>query len=302
MVESQSLQVAGARIGLSASALSRVISDLEAELGTPLFDRQTKRMVPNAAAQIFFVRAREAVLFWEDLTLFGRGIARDHARPLRVAALSRHAETVVAPVLARLLRERTITQPVTLDLHAQRDFAFSRLARPFDIGFGNLIGQHPELEHSTLALSPIVAVVPPDHPLKRENQVSAQQLAGYPLVQLQRDTIIGTIVRDQLRSTSDWQVVAEVSHTNLALRMVMNGAGIHVTDALAATVAEQAGCHVIPVAPAHAVPFLAFWPRSGGPASRAVLAIQDAVTAALSQHGDAASRPLNFTQPLPAAG
>jgi DNA-binding transcriptional LysR family regulator len=271
VVDTGSLALAGGQVALSASAISRIISQLEADLGVTLFDRTERRLVPTAAGREFHRRAREALPLFDDLASFGRRVAGDDRPPLRVAALSRHAESIVAPALARLMASEPGFGPVQLDVHAQRDFGFSRLARPFDIGFGNLAGSHPDLVTETLALAPIVVAMPQGHALAALDRVPVAALRPHPVILLARDTVIGAIVRDALGAASLAATPkAEVSHTYVALEMVRTGAGLHVTDAMAARAAEARGVVLRPLETRRTVPILAFWPaRHEAPAPQA---------------------------------
>jgi DNA-binding transcriptional LysR family regulator len=284
VVDTGSLALAAGQVNLSISAISRIISQLEADLGVTLFDRGERRLMPTQAGREFHRRAREALPLFDDLAAFGRHGGKARHAPLRVAALSRHAETVVAPVLAGLLASEPGFAPVQLDVHAQRDFGFSRLARPFDIGFGNLSGPHPGLVTELLALAPIVVATAPDNPLAKLDRVPAAALLPHPLIVLARDTIIAAIVRDALGAVSfGAPPIAEVSHTYVALEMVRAGAGLHVTDALAALAVEARGVVLRPLETDRTVPILAFWPgRSDAPEPRA-LRLKQAVTVFL--HG-----------------
>lgn len=290
VVDTGSLALAGGQVALSVSAVSRIISQLEADLGVALFDRTERRLLPTEAGREFHRRAREALPLFDELAAFGRRGGKGMQAPLRVAALSRHAQTVVAPVLAGLIADDPGFAPVQLDIHAQRDFAFSRLARPFEIGFGHLAGAHPDLVTESLALSPIVVAMSPRHPLARLDRVPVAALLPYPLIQLSRDTIIGVIVREaMLAADIDKQPIAEVSHTYVALEMVRAGAGLHMTDGMAARAAETRGVTLRPLATDQTVPILAFWPSRGDPLNPRALRLKQAVAALLA---DAAPTPV----------
>lgn len=61
IAERGSLREAARTLGLAQPALTRSIHDLERELGTPLFERRARGMVPTPAGQVF-VRRATAVL------------------------------------------------------------------------------------------------------------------------------------------------------------------------------------------------------------------------------------------------
>lgn len=285
VVDAGSLQAAAARVGLSASAISRIISQLEFDLGVELFDRRERRLIPTPAGREFYGRAREALLLWEELAVFGRSRAGRAKQPLRVAALSRHAETIVSPAIADLLLKTPEPLPVQIELHAQRDFGFSRLARPFDIGFGHLVVALDDLELITLTHSRIVVIASISHPLSDRRLIEPAELADHRLIQLSRDTIIGALVRQVLTDGGSLNVTAEVSHTHLALRMVQAGLGLHVTDELAALTAQDNGCRLIPLRTDHAVSFAAFWPKRASGLSADTRAAYSAVVKTLQTRG-----------------
>ncbi len=58
VAEAQSVQEAGNRLGLTQSAVSRLIQRLEAELGVTLFDRQTKPLALTRDGELALVHAR----------------------------------------------------------------------------------------------------------------------------------------------------------------------------------------------------------------------------------------------------
>jgi DNA-binding transcriptional LysR family regulator len=267
VVDASGLQAASGRVALSPSAISRIISQLERDIGVSLFDRIGRRLVPTTTGRRFHARCKEALLLMDDLSAFGRTAAPDAKPPLRVAALSRHAETIVAPAMSALLRSASDAGPVQLEMHAQRDFGFSRLARPFDVGFGNLAAPIEGFETLPLAMSRIVAVLPPDQVAPASQALQPADLAGRRLILLARDTFIGSAVSEILGRDGAPPFCAEVSHTYLALRMVAAGVGIHVTDELAAGDMKRRGFQLAPVSPVRHLVFSAFWPRRTEPLS-----------------------------------
>ena len=93
-----STTAAGKMIGLSQSATSSAVQELELALGVPLFDRSGKRMVPNDAARALENRAR---MLLEDALAFenaARGESHRHA--LRIGASTTIGNYVLPDLLA----------------------------------------------------------------------------------------------------------------------------------------------------------------------------------------------------------
>ncbi len=281
VIESGSLQAASARVGLTPSAISRILTQLEAEIGVTFFDRSERRMAPTAHGSEFHARARETLSLCDELGRFGRDLGKRGRQPLRIAALSRHAETIVAPTVARLLADDPGGPGFRIDVHTQRDFGFSKLARPFDVGFGNLIGRHDDLVIEPMAMSPIVVVLPPRHPLALRIELDIGDLADARLIMLSTDTTIGALVQANLQGMPSQNATVTVSHTSVALRLVADGVGLHVTDRLAALQAMKSGCVLIPLASTKPVRFCSFRPRRAAPDDAALIGICKAVAETL---------------------
>lgn len=66
VAESQSFKVAGDRLGLTASAISKSIAKLEAELGTKLLQRSTRKMALTNDGNFFYGRCRNILSEIED--------------------------------------------------------------------------------------------------------------------------------------------------------------------------------------------------------------------------------------------
>ncbi len=67
VAEAQSVQEAGHRLGLTQSAVSRLIQRLEAELGVSLFDRQTKPLALTRDGELALAHARRVLKASDDL-------------------------------------------------------------------------------------------------------------------------------------------------------------------------------------------------------------------------------------------
>ena len=68
VAEAQSVQEAGNRLGLTQSAVSRLIQRLEAELGVTLFDRQTKPLALTRDGELALAHARRVLKASDDLS------------------------------------------------------------------------------------------------------------------------------------------------------------------------------------------------------------------------------------------
>ena len=72
IAQDTSMTEASKKLHVSQSTLSSSIKALENELGFPLFDRDGKRLLPNANGEYFAERAHAALLILEEASKVGR--------------------------------------------------------------------------------------------------------------------------------------------------------------------------------------------------------------------------------------
>lgn len=78
VAEAQSVQDAGVRLGLTQSAVSRLIQRLEGELGVALFDRQTKPLALTRDGELALAHARRVLAATADLSEAFAGTTEPH--------------------------------------------------------------------------------------------------------------------------------------------------------------------------------------------------------------------------------
>ena len=68
VLEEGGFAAAARRMGISRSLCSKYVSDLEADLGTRLFTRTTRSVVPTAAGTFYATRVRDALRRLDEAT------------------------------------------------------------------------------------------------------------------------------------------------------------------------------------------------------------------------------------------
>ena len=99
VVESGSLLAAADKIALSASAASRVISQLEERLGFALFDRSGKALTLTEDGADFYRVAMESMRAWQRLEDYSR--ERDRKK--------KHCVSQYLPAIARMSSFRPLS-------------------------------------------------------------------------------------------------------------------------------------------------------------------------------------------------
>ncbi|MGQ9366771.1 LysR family transcriptional regulator [Azospirillum sp. ST 5-10] len=104
VVDSGSLSLAGERLGLSASAVSRRLSQMEARLGVRLVSRTTRRIALTEAGAAFCARARAILAALDEAERALTETAEAPRGTLRVSMPVAFGEMHVAPLLPSFMQ------------------------------------------------------------------------------------------------------------------------------------------------------------------------------------------------------
>ncbi len=171
---------AAEELHVAQSALSHQIRRLEAELGTTLFERTSRRVVPTEAGEALAARARRVLAEvdgvraeLDDL----RGLVRGR---LSIGALLPAGEIEVPKLLAEF-RSRFDGIEVGLREGTAGDLMDLLLAGELDVAFMLIAGDLPEgIESARLGTEEVVAAYPPGT-APAAKAVTAADLAGVAL-------------------------------------------------------------------------------------------------------------------------
>jgi LysR family transcriptional regulator for metE and metH len=228
VAEHGSLTRAGSVLYLTQSALSRQLADLERRLGTPLFMRSGKRMVPTPAGERLREGAKELLASAARIVEEVRDVGAEVEAVLRVSTgcytcyhwlpgvLHRYRETfprVETRVLASLTR-----RPVPALLKGQLDLAI--LSDPV---------RDRRIRLTPLFQDELMAVIPPGHPWEGRNHVDAADLAAEHLFLYNAPRSDLTIFTDVLDPAGvQPRQVSKVELTEAVVELVRAGLGVGV--------------------------------------------------------------------------
>lgn len=168
---------AAARLGLAQSALSAQLRRLERHLEVPLFERSPRSVSLTPAGAELVARAGPLLADADGIERHIRTLARQPTAPraLRIVAETVHPEVVNA------LARRYPGMALTLRHDSAEDGVAALAANTADVCHGWDLPSVPlrlrsGIAQATLVDEPMWAVLPQDHPLAGEEQVSLAQL------------------------------------------------------------------------------------------------------------------------------
>ena len=224
LMDEGTLTRAAERMHLSQSAASRLLALLEEELGTPLFRRERRRMVPLPAADRLYPEAARLLAQADAL----RGIASsDRRAPLRVLCQARLVPGLAVPAVGAFAAGG---DPVRLESAPRRELARRMLAGRHDVVISTLPAPEEGERTDALGALPLGFLLPAGHPLAGAGALDLGDLAGTAYVALDETTVIRRIVDAAAQCPTP---LIEVSMGAAAYRLVANGLGFTFADRLA---------------------------------------------------------------------
>ena len=233
VAQSGSLTEASARLHVAASALSRQIAGLEAQLGTPLFERHPRGMVLTAAGEILAVHARRTLLDAERALGEIGALQGLRAGQVRLATSDAFANELVPRLCVEFQRTHTGIQFSVIALPTAQvpDAVRSGAA---DIGLCFSRAPHKDIDVAYRQSAPVLALLPPGHPLASAGSVTLAQMAGYPLALPPPETTVRQMI-DIVCSRQGLQLDAVLisNHAKTVVNFVRLGGGLSVASEIA---------------------------------------------------------------------
>lgn len=215
---------AARRLGISQSAVSRSISQLEARVGRSLFIRRSGRIEPTAEA----LRLNDKLdpIFETLADIEGAQWATPDDDPLRLIVPPTLAHHFVISRVASFLKANPGKQ-LQLDIQATDVLVSGILELRYDLGLTSGMIQRSGVDLVPWRRSQVVCAMPEGHPLSQKRIVKPQDLEGVALIEFLRR--LGTrAVTEQLFARTGVRPlqVAETATNMAALELVREGLGV----------------------------------------------------------------------------
>jgi DNA-binding transcriptional LysR family regulator len=230
--QSGSVTAAADLIHRTQPQVSRLVSELESELGFALFIRDGRRLTPTQRSVRFFDDARRTLTAFDDIGRVAKELRAERDAPIRVLAPSHAAHSVIPATISRL-REKRPDLRVQLEILSRNSIGAWSAYGPFDIGIAALPFDLPWIRKEPLARTKMVALVPRKHPLANARRVTVADTERYPFVALQQSTPTRRKMDEAFRKARvKPDIVCETQTIFSACQMVAHGIGITAVDPL----------------------------------------------------------------------
>jgi DNA-binding transcriptional LysR family regulator len=245
----QSFSRAGSEIGLTQSAVSRCVRELEAEIGLKLIDRTTREVQLTDVGGNLVASVSRLLTDLDDALREIREIGEQRRGRVMVAA----SPTIACRLMPNIVAACGAQFPyITLGLRDDVQSDVVRKVKSGEVDFGVIIGPFAadDLLSESLMTDSFCLVCRDDHPLARQKEIGWADLEGQPLVMLDYASgsrpIIDAVMHEYGVNAN---VVQELGHSATVFGLVEAGIGVSVLPWLALPLPAGAALAARPLVP-----------------------------------------------------
>lgn len=228
-----SFSQAGQVIGLSQSAVSHSIKELEGEMGIRLLDRTTREVLLTEAGEQLASRLERLLEELNTTLLDVRSYGKQRSGTVRVAA----SQTISAHLMPQCLASGQVNFPdIKVMLRDRAQQWVLQSVRNAEVDFGIVVGPLPveDLECEAILEEPFLLLCRQDDVLATQQNVSWQMLNQRQLVLQDYSSGSRVLIDEALRVQQvNAEIVQEIGHPVTLYPMVEAGIGIGILPALA---------------------------------------------------------------------
>jgi DNA-binding transcriptional LysR family regulator len=242
-----SITAAARLLDRSQPAVSRLIQELESDIGFELLHRNGPRITPTERGIRFHAEAERLVTGIGRLHERAKAIAAEEALPIEIVAIPAFAAGFVPKALSRMPQQALPSRLHLRSAPAESGIQ-SVLARTADLCVVSLPAEQPGLETHVLAQAPCVAAVATSDPLARKEVVSIADLMGRSLITMANPFRLRRRV-DQALEAHGIQAskVIDTNAAMIALQLTACGAGVAIIEPVTAYGVALKGVEIRPL-------------------------------------------------------
>ena len=249
VIEESSITRAAAREHITASAVSKRLSELEAQLGVQLFERHSTGVHPTAAGRALEADARSMFAALERMQTLAADYASGVRGEVRLYANASSIVDTLPDELRRFSRRHPHIQ-IRMDEGRSTEVVEAVTTGRADVGIFVPNIPAPELEVVPYRKVSLVLVTPAEHALAKHERIAFAEAAhGYEFVTLSEGSSIGTRIRSAAANMGiAYRTAMQVTTFEAMRRMVQAGMGIGILpESCSSPYAEPLGLRCIPL-------------------------------------------------------
>ncbi|EYD78397.1 transcriptional regulator, LysR family [Rubellimicrobium mesophilum DSM 19309] len=231
---SGSITRGGRLLSISQPAVTRLIRDLEVDLGLTLFSRDGVTVTPTTDARAFFAEVERHFISTERLREAAMVIREHGAGRIRIAAIPTLSVEVMPDAVAAFAAEHPGTL-ISVHSGASADIVDTVASGMSDVGFIARPPGRDDLEYHPLPDAEVVCILPASHPLAAQEVIGPADLHEQDYIALGPSSLMRLELNVLLHATNSHpKMRVESLFSGTVVHYVDRGMGIAIIDPLAA--------------------------------------------------------------------
>lgn len=217
-------------LNVSQPAVSKMLSQIEAQLGSSLFERVRGKLQPTEQVRLLFDEIAKAQKIMRRVNDIADSLTKEGGGALSLASIPSLAYAIVPGVIARFRLENPEIV-VRLETGAVPEMIESVLQGEAELGLLVMLTDHPLLTVLPLFEGRMLAALPRNHPLAVKPLVSLADLSPYPHILVGSRMPFGMLTSSAFEQAGlPCRVCADVTNSLQACALVDAGVGVALVD------------------------------------------------------------------------
>ncbi len=211
-------------------AVSRLLADLESNVGFQLFERRARGLVPTQDAHALYEEVKRSFIGLDRIAQVATGIREKATGTVRVIALSKYADGFVASIIGQFIKDNPGIL-VELESAGTAGVVEGIASQSYDVGIASATVSDTLIKAEPLFETSVLLAMAADDPLASQKVVPLKELNGRRMVVLPEDSEYGSVIWKALRQQKVKPTVVGEARTHASLcKMVEAGAGVTLVD------------------------------------------------------------------------
>jgi DNA-binding transcriptional LysR family regulator len=213
---------------VSQPGVSRMLAELEEELGFRLFVRTNRQIIPTEEAKALHQEVQRAFTGIKEISDAAAAIREYRTGQLNLVSMPGAVGSIMPQLLSRFA-QRYPDVAVSLDVQpSQRVFEWMK-SMQFDLGFAYLPSESPLIEAIPLVSGDSICLLPSSHALTGKKAIEPKDLAGQRFVSFKSNTMYRFQVDQVFRTAGvERRLTMEARSTEAIFSMVAAGLGVSI--------------------------------------------------------------------------